>query len=79
MDKYLYVEFVHQIGCSTKYSWLGHSIYVIEYNDGHKHPFPWQIFGIGCFSTLLELDQKLEELWQKAKQNIKSEKELSSL
>lgn len=65
MDKYLLLEIVCQLGCITKYSWLGYSIQVIEYADNHRHPFPWQIFGVGSFATLLELDQKLEELWQK--------------
>lgn len=64
MDKYFYLKMLCQIGCITKYSWFDHSVQVIEYSDNHRHPFPWQIFGVGCFATLNELDTKLEELWQ---------------
>ena len=65
MDKYLHLELLCQIEHMTKYSWLGYTILVIEYADGHRTTFPWQIFGQGCFTTLDELDAKLEELWQK--------------
>lgn len=65
MDKYLCLKVLYQIGHMTKYSWLGYTILVIEYVDNHRATFPWQIFGQGCFATLNELDQKLEELWQK--------------